>query len=506
MADLRQTLLLDEVKELRRRRWSGVVALATGDVRKGIYLRRGGFVFAASTVEEDKLGEHLVRTGRITREQFEMAIQESQGPGHRLGQALVETGAVAEGDLDALVAEQVRSIALSAFRWTSGEVRYQQVEEPIPSDLALALSTDRLLLEGTRIFPDVARLEASLGDPRRRVRRAAQFPFEYASIPGSPAEKLVLEKAGEGARISDFLALTLPRPQLVRAVFALIAGGLLEEEPEAAEVRAPVAPENVVRPLSAVPSPPVSPPRPVAPPPPASPPPARAAAPSPPAVSPSVPPAPPSPPRASPPPAPVAAPKPAPPAAPPAAPAPPASVAPPPRAPAPSAPEPFLPSDETPPSGVFTARATPQPDPVFVPTPAWGVPSAAAQPPEQVARLARDCLDKGDRPRAISLLREEVARNAHAHGCRRLLAMTLASDAIFSPELETMFLTTLEENAKDNELRYRLATWYKKLGLGTRAILQLKRVLDVDPEHAAAWRDLGELEAADGGPRRPRPR
>src|SRR5262245_33897028 len=278
MADLRQTLLLDEVRGLRRRRWSGVVALASGDVRKGIYLRRGGFVFAASTVEEDKLGEHLVRTGRITREQFETAIQESQGPGRRLGQALVETGAVAEGDLDALVAEQVRSIALSAFRWTSGEVRYQQVEEPIPSDLALALSTDRLPLEGTRIFPDVARLEASLGDPTRRVRRAGQFPFEYASIPGSPAEKLVLEKAGAGARIVELLGLPLPRPQLVRAVFALLAGGLLEEE-EAATGPSAVTPESVVRSPSPAPAPPVSPL------------PTRATSKSPPVVAPTPPPA-----------------------------------------------------------------------------------------------------------------------------------------------------------------------------------------------------------------------
>jgi tetratricopeptide (TPR) repeat protein len=479
MADLRQTLLLDELKELQRRRWSGVVALASGDVRKGIYLRRGGFVFAASTVEEDKLGEHLVRTGRITREQFEGAIRESQGPGRRLGQALVETGAVAEGDLDALVAEQVRSIALSAFRWTSGEVRYQQVDEPIPSDLALALSTDRLLLEGTRIFPDAARLEASLGDPGRRVRRAAQFPFEYASIPGSAAEKLVLEKAGAGSRIVELLGLSLPRPQLVRAVFALLAGGLLEEEQDAAAARPPLAPEHVVRPLSSAP-----------PPSPLPSPPAARRAPSPPPVSP---------PKAAPPPAP---PVPIPPVA--APPSPPRMAAAP-TMPSRPAPEPFLPSDETPPSGVFVRRATPPPDPALVPTPAWGVPAAAApQTPEQVVRLARDCLDKGDRPRAISLLREEVDRNPQAYGCRRLLAMTLASDAVFSQELETMFLKTLEENPKDNELRYRLATWYKKLGLGTRALLQLKKVLDVDPEHAAAWRDLGELEAAEGGPRRPR--
>ena len=116
-------------------------------------------------------------------------------------------------------------------------------------------------------------------------------------------------------------------------------------------------------------------------------------------------------------------------------------------------------------------------------------------------------LDKGDRARAISLLRQEVDRNPAAHGCRRRLAMTLASDGVFSPDLETMFLKTLEEAPKDNELRYRMATWYKKLGQGGRAIRQLKSVLEVDSTHAAAWRDLGELEAAErGGPRRPGPR
>ncbi|HEY7514513.1 MAG TPA: DUF4388 domain-containing protein [Vicinamibacteria bacterium] len=465
MADLRQTLLLDEVRELRRRKWSGVVALASGDVRKGIYLRQGAFVFAASTVEEDKLGEHLVRTGRISREQFEGAYLASQGPGRRLGQVLVETGALAESDLDALVAEQIRSIALSTFRWTTGEVRYQQVEEPIPSDLALALSTDRLLLEGARIFPDVTRLEASLGDTRRRVRRAAQFPFEYASIPGSPAEKLVLDKAAGGATIQDLLSLPLPRPQLVRALFALLAGGLLDQEAPA-EAMSPAPPTSPPREKPREPA--VVPvPRPVA---------------SPPAA----------PPQAARPPEPARPSTPPPPSAPAAAEAP-ALV-------------PLVPSYETPPTGIASGRITPNPDPPLVPTPAWGVP-VAAQSPEQVERLARDCLDKGDRARAISLLRQEVERNPRAHGCRRRLAMTLASDAVFSPELEMMFLKTLEEDAKDNELRYRLATWYKKLGLGARAIVQLKVVLEVDSSHAAAWRDLGELEAAErGGPRKPRPR
>ncbi len=415
MADLRQTLLADEIRELKRRNWSGVIALADREVRKGIYLRRGRFVFAASTVEEDKLGEHLVRTGRITRNQFAAALQASQGPGRRLGQTLVETGAVPEGVLETLVAEQVRSIALSVFRWTTGEVRYQQVEEPIPSDLGLPLSTERLLLEGTRIFPDTARLEAALGDARRPLRNAAALPFDYSTIPESPAEKRVLERARAGARLADLLTLPFPRPVLVRAVSALLAGGLLEEGEALATAPAP----SRALPLSA------------------------------------------------------------------------------------------SPGEMTPPAGIIAAHTSALQEPVFDPlpdyptTPAEGV-KALPLSPEQVERQARDALDKGDRPRAIALLRQELGRNPTAQPCRRLLAMTLASDVVFSPELEKLFLAALEADPNDVELRYRFATWYKKLGHGNRAILQLKRVLASDSSHAAAWRDLGELEAAEGGPGRRR--
>src|SRR5882672_10137165 len=171
MTDLDETLLTETIRGLHRDLWSGVVAVSSGEVTKGLYFRRGRFVFAASTVEEDKLGEFLVRTGRISREQFAAALEAAQAPGKRLGQALVEIGAVNDLDLEDLVAEQLHMIALSTFRWSVGTALLEAVEEPIPADLALPLSTERLLLEGARTYPDVRRLEQALGDTARFVQR-----------------------------------------------------------------------------------------------------------------------------------------------------------------------------------------------------------------------------------------------------------------------------------------------------------------------------------------------
>jgi hypothetical protein len=61
--------------------------------------------------------------------------------------------------------------------------------------------------------------------------------------------------------------------------------------------------------------------------------------------------------------------------------------------------------------------------------------------------------------------------------------------------VERLMLELLESEAHDNELRYALASYYRKAGMAARAILQLRLVLSADSGHAAAWRDLGELEA-----------
>ena len=55
VADLSRVLVADEIGRVRRQGWSGVLALSQGEVSKGVFFLDGGIVFAASTVEEDRL-------------------------------------------------------------------------------------------------------------------------------------------------------------------------------------------------------------------------------------------------------------------------------------------------------------------------------------------------------------------------------------------------------------------------------------------------------------------
>ena len=99
--DISRVLVSEEVRQIRREGWTGVLALAQGDIAKGLYFMDGEIVFAASTVEEDRLGANLYRIGRITEPQFRAAMTAAQTPGRRLGQALIDAGVLKREELAA---------------------------------------------------------------------------------------------------------------------------------------------------------------------------------------------------------------------------------------------------------------------------------------------------------------------------------------------------------------------------------------------------------------------
>ncbi len=374
--DLSRTLLADVILAVREERWSGVLALTQGEVSKGLYFVEGGIAFAASTLEEDRLGANLYRGGRITEEQFRAAMRASEAPGQTLGRALVEAGVLSSAELATALTAQVERIVLSVLRWSSGVLRREPMDRPVPADLALELDLRRLLLLGLRQYPDVARLERQLGDPDRVLRRVSPPPFDTEGLPLLPVERAVLALGTRPVAVRQLLDLPHPRPAVARAVAGLLAAGLLADlrpAPVSRSAETPAPPSRVLAP---------------------------------------------------------------------------------------------------------------------------GPPEAPAFPsPEAAVRAAGELLERGERSRALEMLSECLARDPAARAARRLLALTLARDPGFAEEVELHFRLALEHQPSDSELRYALASYYRRAGMTTRALLHLRLVLSADPEHAAAWRDLAQIEA-----------
>jgi hypothetical protein len=141
------TPLVDVLEQLRRRKATGTMTVSSGDVKKCIFMKSGQIVFATSTSSTDRLGEILVRTGKLTRENLEHATQiyKKNAGLKKLGAILVENGLIASKDLFGGLKAQVKDIIFSLILLGQGDYQF---EDSFPSDIIqLQLNFQDLIAE-----------------------------------------------------------------------------------------------------------------------------------------------------------------------------------------------------------------------------------------------------------------------------------------------------------------------------------------------------------------------
>jgi len=126
--------LVDILELLRQRKAAGILTINRGDVKKSIYFKGGQIVFAASDSSHNRLGEVLVKAGKLTRENLEYATQlYNKNAGlKKLGAILVENGLLSSKDLFGGLKSQVKDIIYSLFLLEDGDYQF---EDHLPSDI-----------------------------------------------------------------------------------------------------------------------------------------------------------------------------------------------------------------------------------------------------------------------------------------------------------------------------------------------------------------------------------
>ncbi len=206
---------------------SGDLQVIDGRTVKTAYFDRGFVVFAASNLEEDRLGNRLVQLGRVSREEVERVAKESAG--RRLGQALVDAGLMSEEELGRQVAGQVNSIVQSLFQ--AGNAIYSFDERPciIPMELMVSLSIHRILLEGIRHMTSKKLILKGLPSLDRRLRIAERPPFTLDFFSLSPVEQAVHGAVHGGIDLQAIPEkVDEERTLVLRACYGLYAAGILE--------------------------------------------------------------------------------------------------------------------------------------------------------------------------------------------------------------------------------------------------------------------------------------
>jgi hypothetical protein len=179
------------VQALYEQRWTGTLTLTHVGVGKSVTVHEGRLVFASSSSPDDRLGELLLRRGRLTLKQFTTASL-AIAPGKRLGAILVEHGALAPKDLVRAVVEHTQEIIYSAFQWTEGQYRLQE-GAPSAEAITLKISTPDLIVEGIRRIDSWGRVNRAIGGLEARYVRSPGFEQVSGSMSLSPERMAVLE-------------------------------------------------------------------------------------------------------------------------------------------------------------------------------------------------------------------------------------------------------------------------------------------------------------------------
>jgi hypothetical protein len=145
--NLKTTSLSDLIENLRAGIFSGTLVIQRKDISKNIYFKDGVIVFASSTDTNDRLGETLVRLGKISQQQLDRALSQfRQNAGlKKMGAVLVESGAIPAKDLFNGLKLQIREIVVSVFLMPDGTYR---IERNLPTDLiVLPMDMQELIRE-----------------------------------------------------------------------------------------------------------------------------------------------------------------------------------------------------------------------------------------------------------------------------------------------------------------------------------------------------------------------
>jgi tetratricopeptide (TPR) repeat protein len=218
------------LREIYVGRRSGWLRLVRGGERQSIRFQRGHIVNAHSNVLEDRLGEMLVRQGKLSAADLARATEIVVGEKARLGEVLTRLGLIDASGLEDAVALHVHEMLVKVFTWTEGSYQFEPEQDDAPvGELTLKSSTGELILEAVRALADPGVVREALGDMSRVLRPSDDPLLRFQKLKLSPADGFLLSRVDGATSARQVVELIpLPPEDTERSLLCLLATGAVE--------------------------------------------------------------------------------------------------------------------------------------------------------------------------------------------------------------------------------------------------------------------------------------
>jgi hypothetical protein len=212
-----------------------------------LFFDKGKLLSVVRPHRRERLGELLLRLGRISPQQLAAALQAQQnGTGQPLGQILVQQGAIAQAELQACIQQQIEETVYDLFSWREGEFKFLANQRPALDDVQslVPLPVENLIMEGVRRVDEMSRIKERIPSNDMIVRFVERPQEKAANINMTADEWRVFARINGRVSINEIADKTgMTAFQVSHIIFGFITAGLVEMQKAPPRPTAQVAPQ-----------------------------------------------------------------------------------------------------------------------------------------------------------------------------------------------------------------------------------------------------------------------
>ena len=210
-----------------------------------VLFERGVIVSARRRRSLRRIGQQLLRAGKLTERELERALEVQRQTRERsIGEILLELGSVSEEELDRQLRFQFEETIYDLMGWDEGEFRFEE-RESVPVDhFAVRVKVESLLMEGARRIDEWSRLGPRIPSLESVPQLSDTDEAEGVTLDLRPDEWEVLAEV-DGERDIRQIAADLGRStfDVSKIIYGLVTTGVVTvEEPRARRPRQDVQP------------------------------------------------------------------------------------------------------------------------------------------------------------------------------------------------------------------------------------------------------------------------
>ena len=195
-----------------------------------VHFSRGDIVFAVRRRSTRRLGQLLIRAGKLTQRELDRALElQRADPTRRLAEILLEMGSITEDELERQLRFQMEETIYELMAWDEGYFKFEERTEIAAQRLLSRVRVDSLLMEGARRIDEWTRLESKVPGPETIPVLAPVSDREATPLDLRTEELEVLAEI-DGDRDIRRLAADLGRSafDVAKIIYGLVSTGVVQ--------------------------------------------------------------------------------------------------------------------------------------------------------------------------------------------------------------------------------------------------------------------------------------